>query len=233
MRYLIIGLGIYGINLAKDLTDLGHEVIGADIKASKVEAIKDYIATAYIIDSTEETAVGVLPLSNVDIVIVTIGENFGASIKTVALLRQMGVRHIYARAIDELHRSILEGLHVRRILKPEQRAAHDLVNEMELGSDVETLRIDSENLVMRFTAPAYFTSMHYSQLSAEVLFGLRLIAASRPKKSTNLLGITSTETVRINFSSEQDETVLQGDVFTCIGTMNDYKNFYRHMAAYK
>ena len=33
MRYLIIGLGIYGTNLAKDLTDLGHEVIGADIKA--------------------------------------------------------------------------------------------------------------------------------------------------------------------------------------------------------
>ena len=30
MRYLIIGLGIYGSNLAIDLTDMGHEVIGAD-----------------------------------------------------------------------------------------------------------------------------------------------------------------------------------------------------------
>ena len=107
MRYLIIGLGIYGTNLAKDLTDLGHEVIGADIKAPNVDAIKDYIATAYIIDSTEESAIGVLPLKNVDLVIVTIGENFGASIKTVALLRKMGVRNIYARAIDELHRAIL------------------------------------------------------------------------------------------------------------------------------
>lgn len=29
MRYLIIGLGIYGTNLARDLTDLGNEVIGA------------------------------------------------------------------------------------------------------------------------------------------------------------------------------------------------------------
>ena len=48
MRYLIIGLGIYGTNLATDLTDMGHEVIGADISAHKVEAIKDYISTAYI-----------------------------------------------------------------------------------------------------------------------------------------------------------------------------------------
>ncbi len=78
MRYLIIGLGIYGTNLAKDLTDMGHEVIGADSSATKVNAIKDYISTAYILDSTDEASLGVLPLKNVDLVIVAIGENFGA-----------------------------------------------------------------------------------------------------------------------------------------------------------
>ena len=102
MRYLIIGLGICGTNLAKDLTDMGNEVIGADINATIVAAIKDYISTAYIIDSTDESAIGALPLKSVDLVIVAIGEQFGASIKTVALLRKLGVRKIYARAIDDL-----------------------------------------------------------------------------------------------------------------------------------
>ena len=229
MRYLIIGLGIYGTNLAKDLTDLGHEVIGADIKAPNVDAIKDYIATAYIIDSTEESAIGVLPLKNVDLVIVTIGENFGASIKTVALLRKMGVRNIYARAIDELHRAILEGLQVKRILNPEQRAAHDLVNEMELGTGVEILRVDRDTIVMRFAAPEYFASMRYSSLTADTLMGLRLIAASRPKSATNLLGIKAQETVPINLTANNDEAVQQGDIFTCIGTMDNYKALYRHI----
>ena len=41
MRILIIGLGIYGSNLAVDLTAMGHEVIGADNKPALVEAIKD------------------------------------------------------------------------------------------------------------------------------------------------------------------------------------------------
>ncbi|MDE6827085.1 MAG: TrkA family potassium uptake protein, partial [Paramuribaculum sp.] len=40
MRYLIIGLGIYGSNLATDLARLGHEVIGADINSGIVESIK-------------------------------------------------------------------------------------------------------------------------------------------------------------------------------------------------
>ena len=118
MRYLIIGLGIYGSNLARDLTDMGHEVIGADIRSANVEAVKDYISTAYILDSTDEPSLAALPLKNVDLVIVAIGENFGASVKTVALLRKLGIRKIYARAIDELHQSILEGLKVKRILTP-------------------------------------------------------------------------------------------------------------------
>ena len=103
MRYLIIGLGIYGANLAIDLTNMGHEVIGADSNPSLVEGIKDLISTAYIIDATDESALAALPLKNVDLVIVAIGENFGASIRIVALLKKLGVEHIYARAIDKLH----------------------------------------------------------------------------------------------------------------------------------
>lgn len=83
MRYLIIGLGIYGSNLALDLTKMGHEVIGADNRESIVESIKDNISTAYIIDSTDAASLQMLPLKNVDIVIVAIGENFGASVRTV------------------------------------------------------------------------------------------------------------------------------------------------------
>ena len=88
MRYLIIGLGIYGSNLARDLTNMGHEVIGADRSAMLVDNIKDDISTAYVIDSTDETALSALPLSVVDLVIVAIGENFGATINTVALLKK-------------------------------------------------------------------------------------------------------------------------------------------------
>ena len=239
MRYLIIGLGIYGTNLAKDLTDLGHEVIGADINSHRVDAIKDYIATAYIIDSTEEAAISVLPLKNVDLVVVAIGENFGASIKTVAILKKMGVSKIFARAIDSLHRTILEGLHVQRILNPEQYAAFALSNEMQLGSSVEILHIDHDTSIMRFEAPALFHSMPYSRIDTKALFGLRLIAASRPGSVTNLLGISTTRYLPLDISdstadstsagSTSAELVAPGDVFTCIGSADAYRALYKHL----
>lgn len=226
MRYLIIGLGIYGTNLAHDLTDMGHEVIGADIEPSKVEQIKDYISTAYIIDSTDETSLKALPLKNVDLTIVAIGENFGASVKTVALLKKNGVENIYARAIDDLHESILEGLNVARVITPEQRAARDLSFEMELGSNVKSLRVDDDYYVVDFIVPKYFNGMRYSDLVADRMFGLQLIAASRLEKQTNVLGI-SNESYRLLDITEEGLAVLDGDKFTCFGSYKMYRSLFR------
>lgn len=52
MKYLIIGLGIYGSNLARDLVDLGHDVIGADINPEAVNDMKNSVSAVYLIDST-------------------------------------------------------------------------------------------------------------------------------------------------------------------------------------
>lgn len=76
MKYIIIGLGNYGHMLAEELSVLGHEVIGADVSASRVDSIKEKIATAFVLDATDEQALAALPLSGVDVVIVAIGREF-------------------------------------------------------------------------------------------------------------------------------------------------------------
>lgn len=222
MKFLIIGLGIYGANLAKDLTALGHEVIAADVDSNLVEPIKDLISTAYIIDSTDEMSLSVLPLNNVDIVIVAIGENFGASIKTVALLKKLKVKHLYARAIDSLHQSILEGIGVDCILTPEQRAARDLVNEMELGSHVDSLRIDADNFVMKFDAPDFMIGMKYSSLNLLEDYSLILIAVTRITESKNVIGILQKRNKRIDLKSDPSLTVEKGDQWICAGSSKGF-----------
>lgn len=225
MRYLVIGLGIYGSNLAIDLTAMGHEVIGADVNPSLVESIKEYISTAYIIDATDEAALSVLPLKNVDLVIVAIGENFGASIRTVALLKKMGIRHIYARAIDKLHESILESFNLDRIITPEQRAAKDLVNEMELGVNVESMKVAEDTYMLKFALPEIFHGLKYSELELEKRYGLRLLTACRPEKGRNILGVERTTDRMIDL--DEQATVLQGDEAVCLGSAKGYKQLFR------
>ena len=167
MKYIIIGLGNYGHVLAEELTALGHEVIGADVSATRVESLKDTVATAFVLDATDEQALSVLPLNTVDVVIVAIGENFGASIRVVALLKQRKVKHIYARAIDSVHRSVLDAFGLDRILTPEEDAARGVVRLFEFGADMETFQIDQEYYVVKFTVPAKLVGYYVSELKLD------------------------------------------------------------------
>lgn len=229
MRYLVIGLGIFGSNLARDLTDMGNEVIGADDKQICVDAIKDYISTVYLVDTTEESSLSVLPLTNVDVVIVCIGEDFGASVRTVALLKKAGVKHIYARATDEVHQAILEGFGIDRILTPEQRAAWDLAHEMELGPGFVTLPIDDKRLVITFEVPAQLVGMSWSQMRLERDYGLRLVAAGHPVRQNNILGVSHTvyQPVDIDDSSAICQA---GDQLTVLGTRKQMKTFIKNFS---
>lgn len=226
MKYIIIGLGNYGYVLAEELSALGHEVIGADISHSRVDSIKEKIATAFVIDATDEQALSVLPLNAVDIVIVAIGENFGASIRVVALLKQMNVKHIYARSIDAVHRSVLQAFGLDRILTPEEDAARGLVHLLEFGANIETFRVDSHYYVMKFTVPEKLVGYNVNELNLDREFHLKLLALKRAGTLKNSLGISFIEHGVVNELPE-DDRIQAGDQLVCYGRYRDFQQFWK------
>lgn len=226
MKYIIIGLGNYGHVLAEELSVLGHEVIGADISESRVDSIKDKVATAFVIDATDELSLAVLPLNSVDIVIVAIGENFGASIRVVALLKQKKVQHIYARAIDAVHRSVLEAFNLEKILTPEEDAARSLVQLLDFGTNMEAFRVDSEYYVVKFSVPENFIGYFVNELNLDEEFHLKLIGLKRANRIENCLGISLTEHSIVNELPENDK-IQEGDELVCYGKYRDFQKFWK------
>ena len=226
MKYIIIGLGNYGYVLAEELSALGHEVIGADISESRVDSIKDKIATAFIVDATDEQSLSVLPLNSVDIVIVAIGENFGASVKVVALLKQNKVSRIFARAIDRIHKAVLEAFDLEKILTPEEDAARSLVQLLDFGANMEAFRIDAEYYVVKFTVPDSFIGYFVNELNLEEEFHLKLVGVKRANKITNCLGIALTE-LHVKNELQEDEKVEKGDELVCYGKYRDFQSFWK------
>lgn len=123
MKYLIIGLGNFGKTLAEELIDKGHEVIGVDNNEHIVDNIKDRISLAYILDATERSSLKALPLDEIDCAIVAIGQSMDSSLRAVAALKELSVKRIYARALDETHQSILGAMNIEKIFIPECYAA--------------------------------------------------------------------------------------------------------------
>ncbi len=230
MRYLIIGLGSYGKNLAVNLSMLGHEVVGVDNRQSNLEDVKDKLASVYLLDCAQKSALDVLPLRHVDIAIVAIGEDFRASLRTVALLKKSGVKRIFARAIDELHESILQAFSIERILTPEKRAAGDLANELNFNSEVATFGITDDYLVSKISAPRKFLGSAYRNLNFS-RFGLILIAAVRKKTTKNILGIVTEEECLLDIDRRSmEETVESGDTLVFVGSKQNFLDFAKKMS---
>lgn len=124
MKFLVIGLGIFGQTLAQRLTDNGHEVIGVDINSHRVEQIKDRVAFAYIMDATDAFALRSLSFDDIDRTIVAIGQSMDHSLRIVATLKQMKIDNVYARALDSVHKSILEAMGITKIFIPESYAGN-------------------------------------------------------------------------------------------------------------
>ncbi len=226
MKYIIIGLGNYGHALAEELSALGHEVIGADVSPARVDGLKEKVATAFVIDATDEQALSVLPLNSVDVVIVAIGENFGASIRVVALLKQKKVEHVYARAIDAVHRSVLEAFELERILTPEEDAARGLVRRLEFGNNIETFRLDSTYYVVKFAVPEKFVGYFVNELNLDQEFGLKLIALKRAELLKNCVGISVIEHGVKNELPDNDK-IQAGDELVCYGRYKDFQKFWK------
>lgn len=226
MKYIIIGLGNYGGVLAEELSALGHEVIGVDTHENHVDALKDKIATSFIIDATDEQSLSVLPLRDVDVVIVAIGENFGASVRVVALLKQRGVKHIYARAVDDVHKAVLEAFDLDCILTPEKDAARSMVQLLDLNVHVASFRLDEEHYVVKCHLPACFVGYKVSDLSLEQEFQLRMIALLRGEKVINTLGLSVMEPAVDNELSAEYQ-LQEDDQLVLYGRYKDFLQFWK------
>ena len=134
------------------------------------------------------------------------------------------MKRIYARAIDGVHRSVLEAFGLDRILTPEEDAARGLVHLLEFGADIETFRVDSNYYVVNFTVPEKFIGYNVNELKLDSEFGLKLLALKRAETLKNCLGISFTEHDVVN-ELPDDDRIQAGDRLVCYGRYRDFQKF--------
>src|SRR5688572_10662212 len=156
MQYIIIGLGNFGSTLGTQLTAMGHEVIGVDSSMEKVDAFKNEMSHTICLDATELQALHTLPLKDTDIVVVAIGEHFGASVMVTALFKQLNAKRLIARAISPIHQKVLEALGVDQIVRPEQESAERLAKKLELKGVIDSFDLSEDYNIVEAVAPARY-----------------------------------------------------------------------------
>ncbi|MFZ4862741.1 potassium channel family protein [Sphingobacterium sp. Mn56C] len=156
MKYIVLGLGHFGRSLGIYLTELGHEVIGADRSIQIVEQLKDKITHTVCLDTTDREAVSSLPIKDSDAVIVAIGEDEGASLLTTAVLKQLGVNRIIGRVVSDLQKTVMEAMQIDEYIMPEEEAAERLAMRLDNIDIVDSFKVSDRYSIIETRVPAKY-----------------------------------------------------------------------------
>lgn len=129
-QFLVIGLGVFGATIARQLSRLGHEVLGIDSDEHRVDQLADETTHAVIADVTDENTLIELDAGSYDAAVVAIGENVEATMLATLQLRELGLEKVWARAMTNQHHRILERLGATRIIAPDYEMGIRVAEEL-------------------------------------------------------------------------------------------------------
>ena len=229
MNYLIIGLGNFGVALATRLTTMGHDVCGVDADMRIVEEYKSQISTTMCVNIIDQVSIKALPLDDADAVIVALGNHIGESIVIVSLLKQAGVKHIVARAVNPMHRTILETIGVDEVIIPEQMTADIWSYSSEAEKIKGIYMVDNDYQIVECQIPEILKAQSLSEANIEETFGVKLIAVKRRRSKFNFFGSRELEYEVVNTNEETDYRFSANDRIVIYGSIRELNRLKKQL----
>ena len=212
-QIMIIGLGQFGMALAQTLSERGVEVMAVDISQEKVDAAGSFVTHAVAADITDENALAQLLPQERDSVICAMGSSAKESaIICTALLRQLGCKHIVARASNATYRRILFMVGAHEVIIPEQDFGRRFATHLLYRNMIADYSADELNLT-EIKLPPFMVGKNLIQLAHPKKYGI-IVAAVRhegvlnrpdpekPLEDNDMLLIVSDENAIAKLSNE-------------------------------
>ena len=136
----VIGLGRFGTAVALTLAQAGCAVVGVDRDRSIVQELADQLSDVVQADATDEDALKQLGIADFDVVVVGIGADFESGLLITGSLKQLGVKHVIAKALSPKQAAILHKIGADQVVLPEQEAGKRLAHRLVAPDVTDALR---------------------------------------------------------------------------------------------
>ena len=201
--YFLIGLGLFGEALARNLCKLGAEVLAMDLRNDLVQLVANDVTHAVVGDAQDKSVLRALGAADFDCAVVAIGDDLAASVLTVMNLQELGVKQIVCKAHDETHRRVLERLGVERVLIPEQEHAQRVARSLVRHNVLDYIELSEEYGILDVPAPRSWIGKTLKELNVRAKLGVNIIAVVSGKKT--------------NVSPAADYMIREGDIMVVLG----------------
>jgi len=222
-RFAVIGLGRFGAQLATNLAANGAEVIAVDRDRRIVEDLRDRVTLAIALDATDEAALRIQGLDQVDCAVVGIGHDFEAAALSTVLLKRLGVRRVISRAGNDMQAQVLRSIGADGIVQPEDESADRWGNRLLAPFIVDHVELGEGYGLVRMKAPAAWVGRPLAEINVRDKHNVTIVAIKRLRSESESGGPEDREVILPQPDSKMRET----DTLVIAGFDKDLKRLPR------
>lgn len=203
---LVIGMGKFGMHLAKKLSALSNDVVIIDTDEKIINALEGDFADAQIGDCTNKNVVKSLGVDEFDLCIVAIGDDFQSSLVITSLLKKYGAKYIVSKATQDIQANLLKTIGANEIVYPEKDTAEALAVRYNAENVFDFIPLTDKFAVVETPILSDWYGKTLMQINVRKLYGINIIAI---KKGADI------------FMPTPDYTFEKGDHIVVFGTADD------------
>ena len=175
-RVIVIGLGIFGFNIAKDLYENGLEVIAIDKNKEVIQKIRDFSTKAILADGTDKEVIESIGIQEDDVVIISFGEDLAASTLITLHLKEIKVKTIIVKAPNEDHKHVLEKIGATEVIIPEREMADKVAKSLITPNVLDYIPLSEDYTICELVPPASFMGKTIGELHLRSRYHIEVIA---------------------------------------------------------
>lgn len=212
-KFLVLGLGRFGMQVAKALDDMNNEVLACDIEQDRVELAAQFLQYAEICDASKMEVLKEINAQTYSAAIVCIG-SLQSTFLAIANLHELGVEKIYVRLETEEYENICKKLGATNVIIPEEAAAISLAHEVMSDNILDYYEINDKYGVVQVRIRESFQPTSLMDLDLRNRFDINVIGIMRGKDFFIPKGV---------------DTINPHDTVLVVGTTNKISKFEREI----
>src|SRR4030066_1200837 len=210
-RVVVIGLGIFGFNIARDLYENGMEVIAIDKNKEIIQKIKDFSTKAVLADGTDKEVMEAIGIQPDDVVIISFGEDLAAATLITLHLREMKVKTIIVKAPNEDHKHVLEKVGATDVIIPEREMADKVAKSLISPNVLDYIPLSEDYTICELVPPSSFMGKTIGELHLRSKYHIEVIAIREMLPD------------RFTMIPRADFVIKDSDILVVIGKEEDIK----------
>ena len=182
--YAVLGLGIYGTAVAKELVKNGADVIAVDKNEQIVQDSSVYLPICKCADITDPEVISELGISNADVVIVAMASSLEGSILAITLCKEAGVKTVIAKCANETHRKILKRVGADTVVFPENESGTRLAKNLLTSGFTDILTLSDDLSLVELAARDEWVGKSLKELNLRKKYTVNVVAFRKNGKIT-------------------------------------------------